>query len=59
MGRVGRSGRWWAGEGCHLHRVGPGVSWVSEGTSDIVVVSWIGALCSRERVRVREVKGTP
>lgn len=43
------------GEGCHLHRVEPGVSWVSEGSSGMVAVSWIGELCSRER----EVRGTP
>lgn len=35
-------------EGYHLHRPGPGVSWVSEGSSGEVVDSWVGELCGAE-----------
>ena len=52
-GTVGRGGGWWPREGCHLHSMGPGVSWVSEGSSGVVVVAWIGELCDRERRSVK------
>jgi hypothetical protein len=35
-------------KGYHLHRPGPGVSWVSEGSSGDVVDSWVGELCGAE-----------
>lgn len=35
-------------EGYHLHGPGPGVSWVSEGSSGEVVDSWVEELCGAE-----------